>query len=273
MATKTILLDIGGTFIKRSDGRQFPARSGESKGDISDAIRKAIGPLRSVGGVGIAIPGPFDYKRGIFLMKHKYASVYGESFRTLAKLPASIEVKYHHDVNALLLGAIKLLNLTDKSVALVTLGTGLGFGYAIDGQVQYAPDGSPAMSLWNMPAPGGGILEDELSAKGICNAYTNATGEPSRSSLAVARMAYSGNPDAIEVYGRIGRRLGEVLSPIIKELGISTLLMGGQISKSLSLMSGSMQNELPGVEIHPVPETAVFVGLASLFDDNTNNQE
>lgn len=273
MATKTILLDIGGTFIKRSDGRQFPACSGGSKGDISDAIRKAVGPLRGVGGVGIAIPGPFDYKRGIFLMKHKYASVYRESFRSLAKLPASIEVKYHHDVNALLLGALKLLNLSDKSVALVTLGTGLGFGYAIGGQVQYAPDGSPAMSLWNMPAPGGGILEDELSARGICDAYTSATGEPSRSSLAVARMAYSGNPNAIDVYGRIGRRLGEVLFPILKELGIDTLLMGGQISKSLSLMSESMQDRLPGVQILSVPDASVFVGLASLFNDNKTNQE
>ena len=86
-------------------------------------------------------------------------------------------------------------------------------------------------------------------------------------------MAYSGNPDALEVFGRIGRRLGEVLFPILKELGISTLLMGGQISKSLSLMSESMQDRLPGVEILSVPEASVFVGLASLFNDNTNNQE
>lgn len=264
-----ILLDVGGTYIKRSDGHQVPARSAETRGDIADSIRKAIGPLAGVKGIGIAIPGPFDYERGIFQMKHKYAAVFGESFRALAKIPASIPIKFHHDVNALLLGAIKILGLQDKSTALVTLGTGLGFGYALDGRVQYGPDGSPAMSLWNRPVEGGGILEDEMSASGICNAFTRLTGEKSRSSLAVARMAYAGNEAAIEVYRGVGRRLGEVLAPILDKLGIGTLLMGGRVSGSLGLMSETLGAGLKGIRIEKAPEQSVFAGLESLFEPAT----
>lgn len=269
MDTKMILLDVGGTYIKCNDGRQIPAHSNGTKGDIADALRKAIGPLAGVTGIGVAIPGPFDYDRGIFLMKHKYAEAYGERFSVLAKLPARIPVKFHHDVNALLLGAIKLLGLQNSSTALVTLGTGLGFSYAIDGRVQYGPDGSPVRNLWNLPVDGGGILEDELSARGICNAYTNATGEKSRSALAVARMAYAGNEAALQVYAALGRRLGEVLGPILKELGISTLLMGGQISGSLELMSGPLKEELEDVQIIKAPDNSVFAGLESLFEEET----
>ena len=263
-----ILLDVGGTYIKCNDGRQIPAHSDGTKGDVADALRKAIGPLAGVKGIGVAIPGPFDFNNGVFLMKHKYAAAYGESFRTLAKLPATLPVKFHHDVNALLLGAIKLLDLQDSSVALVTLGTGLGFSYALDGKVQYGQDGSPARNLWNMPVPYGGILEDELSSRGICNAYTGTTAEKSRSALAVARMAYAGDEAALKVYSDLGRRLGEVLAPILEELGIKTLLMGGQISGSLGLMSKTLGEQLKGVTIHKAPDNSVFAGLESLFDEN-----
>lgn len=264
-----ILLDVGGTYIKRSDGHQVPARSAETRGDIADSLRKAIGPLTRVQGIGIAIPGPFDYEHGIFLMKHKYAAVFGESFRALAKIPTSIPVIYHHDVNALLLGAIKILGLEGRSTALVTLGTGLGFGYALDGKVQYGPDGSPAMSLWNLPVQDGGILEDELSASGICNAFTRLTGERSRSSQAVARMAYAGNEAAMEVYRNVGRRLAEVLAPILDKNRIGTLLMGGRVSGSLGLMDETLSAGLKGIQILKAPEQSVFAGLMSLFETQT----
>lgn len=265
MDMKTILLDIGGTYIKRSDGRQFPALSSGSRGEVADALRKAIGPLAGVDGIGVAVPGPFDFRNGIFLMRHKYASVYGESFRALAKVPDSIPVKFHHDVNTLLLGAMKMLGLEGDDVAIVTLGTGLGFGHAVSGQVQYSPGGSPAVSLWNRPLPDGGILEDELSAGGICRAYSRASGRKCRSALSVSRMAYAGNPEALKVYEDLGARLGGVIKGLSHELSIQTLLLGGQISGSMSLMETPLRDALPGIRIMQAPENAVFEGLKSLF--------
>ncbi|MBO4742435.1 MAG: ROK family protein, partial [Bacteroidales bacterium] len=143
MDTKMILLDVGGTYIKCSDTRQIPTHSDGTKGDVADALRKAIGPLAGVKGIGVAIPGPFDYREGRFLMKHKFASVYNETFRSLARIPESIEVKFMHDVISVLAGAIRLLHLEDANSALVTLGTGLGFTHAVRGVVQCTESGSP----------------------------------------------------------------------------------------------------------------------------------
>lgn len=272
MATRTILLDIGGTYIKCGDGRQIPAMSDGNRAEISMAIRKAIGPISGPAGIGIAIPGPFDYRNGLFLMKHKFASVYGESFRSLARIPSHVEVKFLHDVVAVLAGAIHTLHLEGENPALATLGTGLGFSHAIKGKVQCNESGSPSRDLWNMPAEGGGILEDELSARGISAAWERRTGESGRTCYAIARMAYAGDEVAREVFAHVGARLGEVLKNVLEELQSGILLLGGQISKSLSLMIGPMQEALPGIRILPVPDDSVFVGLSRLFESNTDNQ-
>ena len=272
-----ILLDIGGSYIQCADGRKIPVPSSGTREEIAAALREAVGtgdPSAPLGmtRIGIAIPGPFDYKEGIFLMKHKYAAVYGERFRDLIchschschseRSEESIDIRFMHDVNAPLAGAIKMLNL--KNAALVTLGTGLGFSYAIDGHVMENENGSPALSLWNTPYKDG-ILEDVASARGISSAYTKLSGTPCKSAYDVAKKACDGDLHAIEAYSNLGQFLGEALQPILEDLNIKTLLMGGQISKSLSLMIRPLKNALPDVNIIQAPENAVFEGLATLF--------
>lgn len=99
MDMKMILLDVGGTFIKCSDGRQIPIDSSGSRDSIVESLREAVGEADKV---AVAIPGPFDYDRGIFLMKHKFAAVYGESFAGI--IGGNREFRFIHDVNAMLLG-------------------------------------------------------------------------------------------------------------------------------------------------------------------------
>ena len=261
------LLDVGGTFIKCADGRQVPIRSDGSREEIVSALKTAVGPTGGLKGVGVAIPGPFDYVDGIFLMKHKFSAVFGASFRVLVQLPENITLRFYHDVNILLRGAIRILGLERGNTALVTLGTGLGFSYAIDGRVQYNELVSPARNLWNIPVDGGGILEDRISARGIRAAYAGLTGDDMPSAHAIARLAYGGDESALAVFSGLGDRLGEALEDIVRELRIDTLLMGGQISKSISLMLRPLQNRLEGIRILPVPEGAVFEGLSSLFEN------
>lgn len=266
MATKTILLDVGGTFIKRPDGQMFPIDSNGSSEAIAQALATAIGPMKGITGVGVAIPGPFDFKQGIFLMKHKFASVYGMRFRELAGIPDNIRMVFHHDVNALLRGAVKMLSLQRDNTVLVTMGTGLGFAYALKGEVQYAPSGSPARNLWNLPMEKGGVLEDYVSARGICSIYADKTGDPDQTAYSIAQKAYSGDPVARQVYEEVGAILGHSLEKAISDLNVTAVLIGGQIGQSFSLMRGSMQKQLSGVRLMSAPFGAVFEGLSTLFD-------
>ena len=263
MDTKTILLDVGGTFIKRPGLPAVPIPSSGSREQIAAALREAVQSPGPGARVGVAIPGPFDYSGGVFLMKHKFAAVYGDSFRTLAGLPEDADLKFLHDVAAILAGAVRMLGLEKSNVALVTLGTGLGFANAVQGKVQFGPAGSPSISLWDQPV-GSGILEDRISSRGISAAYSALTGDV-LTPLEIATMAYEGNQEAIAVYKETGALLGAALKEVLNGIDAKVLLVGGQISKSLSLMATPLQNALSGIQIHPAPEGAVFEGLTSLF--------
>lgn len=94
---KYILLDVGGTEIKgsvsdrngvRTKIRKFPARAQKSTEKILDNFAKICRELMieadgSVVGVGMAIPGPFDYENGISRMQglNKYDAIYGISLK------------------------------------------------------------------------------------------------------------------------------------------------------------------------------------------------
>lgn len=267
---KYLFLDVGGTFIKCSDGRCIPSCSGGTREQIAGALRQAVGSPDGLAGIGVAIPGPFDFRNGIFRMEHKFAAVKGMDFRSLAGLPDAVPVRFLHDVHAALAGAIHSLGL-EGNTALVTLGTGLGFGYAVGGKIQANEKGSPARNLYDIPCPGG-ILEDQVSARGIRNAYTRLCGDSSASALQIAQRAFAGDLAAQEAFSNAGTALGEHLAPVAEELGIDTLLLGGQIARSFFLMERPVRNALEGApslkRIALLPEGAVFQGLATLYEIN-----
>ena len=254
---KTILLDVGGTFIKCSDGREIPVDSAGSRESIVASLREAVG---DAGEAAVAIPGPFDYGRGIFLMKHKFASVYGESFAELCG--GRVACRFIHDVNAMLLGEISCGAGKDCGrVALVTLGTGLGFSLSIDGEILVNDSGGPRLSLWNLPYRDG-ILEDYVSKRGFLRGYEGITVKD------LADRARSGNEAALARFREVGGILAENLTPILKEYGIECLLLGGQISRSFDLFGPSLQSEFKIKHIGPVSDigNATFNGLRALLE-------
>ena len=271
MDTGTILLDVGGTYIKRPGLPPVPIASGGSREEISAALHTAVtsvtpgltgGPAR----IGVAIPGPFDFQNGIFLMKHKFAAVYGESFAAVAGIPGGVDIRYRHDVNSVLEGALRMIDLKGNT-ALVSIGTGLGFTCAIDGKVLYGPTGSPAVGIWNRPY-GDGILEDVVSARGIRNLYVTMGGSPDLSAAGIARRAYEGEDLAYQAFNRMGEAMAEALEELTREYDFCTVLFAGGVSRSLILMEEALRNHLGDIRLSMAPEGAVFRGLEALFENN-----
>lgn len=267
MATREILLDVGGSFVKCSDGRSVPINSNGSREEIASALRAAMG---DASGAGVAIPGPFDYDNGVFLMKHKFAAVYGESFADLVKPGANF--RFIHDVNAMLLGEMSAGRGADyQRVALVTLGTGLGFSMCIDSVILCDESGAPRVSIYNLPY-GDGVLEDYASKRGIVAAYGLESGAPAVNLTAkkIAGKAFAGDDAANLAFLRVGRILAGSVAPILDEYGIECLLFGGQISRSFELFRPSLEDAFRDLEslryFGPVSDIdqATFNGLRTL---------
>lgn len=253
MDTRTILLDVGGTFIKCSDGREIPIDSNGTREEIASSLRTAVGNAENV---AVAIPGPFNYEEGIFKMEHKFAAVYGEKFADLCGSKASFS--FIHDVNAMLLGEMTAgAGKNYSRVALVALGTGLGFSMSIDGCILKNEAGSPKVRIWYIPY-GDGILEDYVSKRGFLRGYEGISVKE------LAEMAFAGDKAAIARFAEVGEILSKVLAPILKEYGIECLLFGGQISRSFKLFGPAVTTGLNHLDIK-------YIGPVSDIDDATFN--
>lgn len=277
MLEARILLDVGGTFLKSSLGvrgagpiegtfASVPMPSDGSAAEIIGAIKETIRIQlgnASERGMHVAdlaadVPGPFDYSSGRFLMKHKFAAVYGVSFEDI--LGSDLPMTFMHDVNCALLGHIVSdPALREGNVGLVTLGTGLGFSYASGGKIAKDQSGEPTESLWNMPYRGG-ILEDFVSRRGIIAAYGS---DEEIDVKEIAERARGGDAAARAAFEAAGRSFAEGAAPLLRRLSIDHLVFAGQISRSFDLIRPGIGDSLQcAMDVSPDIQGAVFKGLA-----------
>lgn len=262
-----LLLDVGGTFVKSvvatlegellpNTESSVPINSDGTLQEIENSFATVITngyALASyngyeVTGVGVAFPGPCNYFTGTSLMKHKFASLYEvnliDMFQSFKEVGKDTPVVFMHDVTSAVLGEMSFGAAKGyKNVAIVTLGTGLGFSHTIDGEIQYSALGSPATSIYNRPY-GDGILEDYASKRGFLRAYSEVRGHENPEGLTVAMiggMAGNGGKEALETFQRVGKILAAELKPLLEEFNIECLLFGGQISRSFCYMESAIR--------------------------------
>lgn len=293
-------MDVGGTFIKSGimsadgiplDGSQqtLPIDSDGSKDGICDsltsAVRQGVALCRYYGyspeGVGVCMPGPFNYITGISAMVHKFAAIKDIPLKEVigqALDGLDIQVVFGHDVNTQLYGEMCGGNAVGHdNVCLVALGTGLGFAMANEGKVLMTPTGSPLVSIWDLPY-NGGILEDYASKRGFYNTWEMVTGTRPSDEMTVAemgRLAGKGDVTALEVFRRVGSFIGQNIKEKIKEYKIECLLFGGQISRSFRFMEEAVRNELKdiaGLKINTVSDfsNAAFKGLVEMINNQSS---
>ncbi len=290
-----IVLDVGGTFIKSGimsadglllDGSQqtVPINSDGTKDEICNslisAVSQGIALCRYYGyspaGVGICMPGPFNYITGISAMEHKFAAIKDMPLKEVivqALDGLDIPVVFGHDVNTQLYGEMCGGNAVGyDNVCLVALGTGLGFAIANQGKILMTPTGSPLVSIWNLPY-NGGILEDYASKRGFYNIWKEVTGTRPPEDMTVAemgRLAGEGDTVALEVFRRVGKFVGSNIKGYLTENNIECLLFGGQISRSFGFMEEAVREELAdmdGLTITTVSDfsNAAFKGLVAML--------
>ena len=234
------------------------------------ATRAAQGQA-DIAGVSIAMPGPFDYEHGVSWMQHKLPYLYGFDLRRalaarLGKVDA--QVRFLNDGAAYLLGEISAGAAQGVSRAVaITLGTGVGSAFAVDGHVIREGTGvPPGGEIWNLPYEGG-ILEDQISTRAIRQSYQSRTGEDRD----VAAIAASAAQDAVaaEVFTDFGRTMGAALRTVLAAFGPQVIVLGGGISRSAQLFLPAAQAELDALSVElrvsSLGEIAPLVGAGAAW--------
>lgn len=207
---------------------------------------KALAGRDGVMGVMLAVPGPFDLVAGVSLMRHKLPYLYGIDLRQALAARFGIQVaqvRFLNDADAYLLGEVGAGAARGfRRAAGLTLGTGIGAAFAVDGRLVTDGPGVPAGGeIWNLPYQGG-IVEDFISSRAIVGNFERLTGGK-REVVDLAAAAPS-DPKAQQAFTEFGNHLGEVIRTLLAGFQAEVIVLGGGISRSANLFLPAVQAQL-----------------------------
>ena len=254
-------------------------------GEIIDAwgktIRKTmnLAGKENVAGIGFAMPGPFNYVKGIPMFEgenDKYENIYGldvpDSLRKYLELPDDFPIRFINDATAFAIGEdwVGKASGTNRSLA-ITLGTGFGSAFLKDSLPVVTGTEVPYHGcVWQLPFEGGSA-DEYFSTRGLIKRYTQRTGKPASGAKEVADAAKT-SEDAKAIFEDFGVKLVEFLKPWLSSFGVEVLVIGGNISRAFNLFGQAMNNQLKEeglklkVETSGLKETAAIIGSARLVE-------
>lgn len=291
IANSILAFDVGGSHVaagivdwpalRVETAQSRPLDTRGSAQSVLDAIGEAGASVvaltaKSIDGIAMAVPGPFDYQRGICYIRglEKYDQLYGVDFRggMAARLPgvAPCNVRFVNDASAALLGEIHAGAAAGaKRVIAVTLGTGIGSAFAIDGRIVTTGTGVPPNGYIYCLHWEGGTLEDVLSSRGLQRRYREASGKHC-DAKDIAALA-SADPMARRVMEDFGRTLGAVLRPLARSFRPDVIILGGAIARSAHLFLPSAKKALDPcgtrLSVFRLLDHAALVGAAVAWQE------
>jgi len=213
---------------------------------------KAADSTGSPMGAEFAMPGPFEYAQGISRMQHKFQYLYGFKLgEAVAKRFGwePVQVRFLNDAAAFLWGEVGAGAALGVHRAVgITLGTGVGSAFAVNGRVITDGQGVlPGGEIWNIPYEDG-IVEDLISTRALQRTYQERTGKE-REVASIAHYAAGGEVAASDVFAEFGTHLGQVLRRLMTDFAPDVVVLGGGISRSAHLFLPTATNELKGLNI------------------------
>ncbi|MGC5022452.1 ROK family protein [Micromonospora sp. DT47] len=290
------VLEIGGTHVTAAlvDVRarrvlpgtkcRQPMRAGASAEEIVDRVLGCASRLEAPpkSRWGIAIPGPFDYARGIALFEGvaKFDALYGVDLGKILieRLPGRpSKVSFLNDASAFALGewAAGAARGHDRAVG-ITLGTGVGSAFLSQGSlVDDGPD-VPPQGWVHLLKFAGHPLEHSISRRAIMNRYADIA-KPAPADVIldvreIAGRARTGDLVARRVMDDAFSALGRTVGPWLTRFHATVLVVGGSMAASWDLIARPMQEGLLRMETELLsrlvltqarqPEDAALLGAA-----------
>ncbi|MCW5953009.1 MAG: ROK family protein [Propionibacteriaceae bacterium] len=188
---------------------------------------------------GVAIPGPFDYDRGIgrFERVAKFEALNGIDLgAAIRPALAAGTIRFLNDADAFGIGEVAAgAARNHRRVVCLTLGTGVGSAFIADGYPVKSDDQVPPNGFVHVLTHAGRDLEDWMSRRALRRAYAHATGQD-LDVIDIAALARAGDPVAIEVWRTALDAMTETIAPWIRRFGADIVVIGGAIARSWDLV-------------------------------------
>jgi glucokinase len=229
-------------------------------------------------GIGIAIPGPFDYEKGIGLYDNsnqKFVDLKNVNVKEVLSESLALEpskIRFVNDATAFSLGSYWYgSGKGSKQMVAITLGTGFGSsfisnGLAIEEGITVPENGY----LWDEPFKNG-IADDYFSTRWFVNSFNEISEEKVSGVKRIAELVKEGDEKAITLFNEFGINLADCLAEHLKNFNADVVVMGGNIAEAFELFKPSLDKKLKerGLEIpfkvSILKESAAMLGSATLF--------
>lgn len=281
-----IIVDLEKEIILKDCKSCFMVNNKASAGEILDAWKNAIEKSISgidrnqLSGIGMAMPGPFDYSNGIALFTkavNKFERLYGVNvalrLQQLLGLPDDVAIRFVNDATSFAIGdAWKGKSSHSHKTIAITLGTGLGAAFIESGiPVLEREDVPPNGCLYHLPYKES-IANDYFCTGWFVNEYYKKTGRTVKGVKEMVRQT-SMNPEIIDIFNEFGDALGAFLAPWIQKFDADCLVLGGNIAKAFNLFGPAFSSALDNKSIHikvelsEQMENSAMMGSARLLDE------
>ncbi|HJV31658.1 MAG TPA: ROK family glucokinase [Bacillales bacterium] len=300
-------VDIGGTTTKLAfinmDGeilykwQIYTDNSNEGKNitiNIAKSIAINLAKLKlnkqNLLGIGIGAPGPVNYQTGVILNAVNLG--WSDSFplKDLLERETDLPVYIDNDANCAALGEMwKGAGNGAKDIVFVTIGTGIGGGIIINGEIVQGINGAGGEigHITAMPINGSqcncgktGCIETIASATGIVRLakeelltigtpgelHNILTKEGKITAKDVMVCAQKGDMIAKKVLNYVTFYLGFVLAGIANTLNPEKIVIGGGVSKAGKILINPLKEQFAQFTFKPVRESTEII-VATLGND------
>ncbi|HKB16030.1 MAG TPA: ROK family protein [Planctomycetota bacterium] len=269
-------IDLGGTFVKAAavSGRGKILARDRRPSEVARGARTVVANiaacvaaaaerarLDSARTIGVGVPGLLDRRRGALLASPNLHPLVGFPLRSALERATGARVLLENDANVAALGE-RWRGAGGDDFLLFTLGTGVGGGLILAGELWIGPGGMAGefghvvVDADGPPCPCGarGCVESLASATSVVReareairsgrgkAFAPQQGEPTAET--VARAARAGDPEARRIFEGAGRAIGVGIASTVQLLDLRRFVASGGLSNSLDLMLPAIRREV-----------------------------
>ena len=279
-----VCIDIGGTSIKHGladeEGHiltrgQCPTRARED--GAAGIVRKVIeiaGQYRAsdrIEGVAVATAGIVDTENGsiVFAGERSFPGYTGTKLRASVEEACHVPCAVENDVNAAGLGEYWLgAGRNASSVFMMTVGTGIGGCFLLDGKVFHGAGGSAGEIGFLRVHGENRIFEETASTRALIERAAAACGADAAKLTGeqIFQMAAEGRKDAAEAIEYMAERLAEGISHVCCLLNPEVILLGGAVMSQEAYLRPLLEKHLEAMVL-PVMRRGTRLEFARLGND------
>ena len=243
--------------------------------EVSARLVAALGDgVERLAGIGVTVSGDVDPEGGV-VRDSPLLGWTGVPLAEILRERLGRPVRIDNDVRALTIAEHWFgIGVDSESFAVVTIGSGIGCGLYLNGDVVSGSHGVageighlPLASMEAVCVCGRhGCVEAVASSGAILRAVREAEGDPRLTLRDAAALAHAGNPAAVAAFDRAGAAIGAALAVVANLTGPDTVLVAGEGMEEYALYERRIREEFLAHAFGAAAE-CVIVTQAHTFED------